>query len=188
VAQFPFTNVRDLCLAALPLFNPLSLTQHEKRVLQSPSTTQIRCPEAQYAMELYRCLYKVLEGKTSLHAEFSYAADGRLDLFIRERRWAIELLRDENRTKEHVQRFRPGGNYHGWGIIEDYILLDFCTKWPTNRDHTGKQVNIISYRLLTIGTIDPYLYHIIFNEEHDFVTIINSTDQKIKMPHTPLLY
>ena len=156
--------------------------------MHSPATAH--CPEAQYAFELYRCLFKLLEGTTSVQAEFSYASDGRLDLFIQEKRWAIELLRDGDRTQNHMQRFRPGGTYHGWGIIQDYILLDFCTKWPTNRDCMGKQITVLSCWLLTMSTTDPNLCHVIFRvpANCDFVTVISSTDETVQLPHTPLLY
>ena len=41
-----------------------------------------------------------------------------------------------------------GGIYHGWGIIQDYILLDFCTKRPTDLDCMGKQITLASFWLL----------------------------------------
>ena len=66
-AQFPYDNIRGLCWAALKNFNPTSLAKHEKRAALSPATAH--CPEAQYTFELYRCLYKLLEGTASLQAE-----------------------------------------------------------------------------------------------------------------------
>jgi hypothetical protein len=143
--QFTFGGVNELCFAALAHFNPLSLSKHEKRATRSPSTAHVRCPEAQYAFELYRCLYKVLEGKVCLHTEFSYTSDGRLDLYLREKRWAIELLKDGDGTKQHVQRFNLGGKYHRWGMIDDHILLDFRTQWPANRNTTGKPTTLVKY-------------------------------------------
>ena len=140
-AQVPCDNIRGLCWAALKNFNPTLLAKHEERAAHSPAT--VHCPEAQYAFELHRCLNELLQG-TNLQAEFSYASDGRLDLFIPGKRWAIEWLRDGDRTNNHVQLFRPGGIYRGWGIIQDYILLDFCTNRPSNHDYKGKLITLAS--------------------------------------------
>ncbi len=49
-------------------------------------------------------------------------------------KWAIECLREGDRLKEHLDRFKKeDGHYYHWirdGHIEKYILVDFRTSEP----------------------------------------------------------
>ena len=49
---------------------------------------------------------------------------GRVDFFIRERRWAIECIRDGSQVEEHLGRFRAGGKYCGL-LMQDRVIIDF---------------------------------------------------------------
>jgi hypothetical protein len=44
--------------------------------------------------ELYRCLYHITGGKSIIHSEYPYTAAGRIDLFLKNRQWGIEALKD----------------------------------------------------------------------------------------------
>ena len=63
-------------------------------------------------------------------SEYSHSKDGRVDLYIFDRKWGIELLQEGNKSKiaEHAARFGSDGKYHKWNIFEDYIILNFCSK------------------------------------------------------------
>ena len=123
-----FASLKDLCLAALERFSPTSIATHAKRLRHSPaSCTRPPCPEAQYGHELYRCMYKVLQGRAVIHSEFSYTKAGRIDFFLKQPGWGIEIFKDGDLLEKHISRFTVGGAYHSWGIVNDYILLDFRT-------------------------------------------------------------
>ena len=123
-----FASLKDLFLAALERFSLTSIATHAKRLPHSPaSCTQPPCPEAQYGHELYSCMYKVLEGKAVIHSELSYTKAGRINFFLKQPGWGIEIFRDGDLLEQHVCRFTVGGAYHSWGIVNDYILLDFRT-------------------------------------------------------------
>ncbi|KAK7020654.1 hypothetical protein VNI00_017692 [Paramarasmius palmivorus] len=90
-------------------------------------------PEARYAYEFYRCLHELTDGAFCPSPESAQMPYGRIDFFIEEKRWGIELLRDGDRIIEHgdAQRYEPGGKYNGWfqtDMMKDYVILDFRTK------------------------------------------------------------
>lgn len=90
-------------------------------------------PEAQYAYELYRCLYAFTGGKCVIHSEYSYTVEGRIDFFIKSRQWGIECIKDSDRMLNHEKCFQGQGAYGSWGIVCDYIILNFCTKPPKKK-------------------------------------------------------
>ena len=60
---------------------------------------------------------------------------GRIDFFIRSKKWGVELLRDGVELRAHNSRFTTG-EYGTWlqnGNMKDYILIDFCSKKPTRQ-------------------------------------------------------
>ncbi|KAF2872276.1 hypothetical protein BDV95DRAFT_593681 [Massariosphaeria phaeospora] len=82
----------------------------------------------------YRRLYPGREPdavvkNTSLQ-QYSHTKDGRIDLFVAARKWGIEILQCGSNTAltKHISRFAPGGNYHSWDLMDDYIILNFCTR------------------------------------------------------------
>jgi hypothetical protein len=123
-----FSSPKDLCFEALKYFSPTSLASHARKVGRAPGATR---PEAQYAYELYRCLYKVTGGKCTIHSEYSYTVEGRIDLFLKKRKWGIEVLKDGDRMPQHINRFEPQGAYGSWKVVSKYIILDFRTKPPS---------------------------------------------------------
>lgn len=126
----PFHTLRDLCIAALEKFSPTSLVSHGRKIGNAPGASR---PEAQYAYELYRCIYKVTGGKCIVHGEYSYTTKGRIDFFIKKRAWGIEVIKDGDRVDGHIARFEDKGMYGSWNIVKEYILLDFRTKLPIKK-------------------------------------------------------
>ena len=90
--------------------------------------------EAQYQEEFYRSLYSLTGGACCISPEYggktSFPKKGRIDFFISNMGWGIELLRDGDRIDGHVSRFQEGGAYHPWlasGDMKEYVILD-CRK------------------------------------------------------------
>jgi hypothetical protein len=70
-----------------------------------------------------------------ISSEWSQKGDGRVDFWIPQKRWGIELLRDHNRVTEHCNRFKKGGRYYPWieaGMLKDWIIIDCATSLPAN--------------------------------------------------------
>lgn len=99
----------------------------------SPSVLQLRkikgIPEAAYQDELYCCLNYELRSLPIL-SEYSPSKDGRIDFYIFDKKWGIEVLHPRRKADitEHICRFQAGGKYQRWNILDDYIILSFCSK------------------------------------------------------------
>ncbi|CAD6439997.1 d573b7de-738c-4b9f-b51c-af534f1a4e5a [Sclerotinia trifoliorum] len=123
-------TLRKACLNAIERFSP-SVLRH--RVPLSNSSFQSNdkwgIPEAAFQDEMYCCLNYELHNLPIL-SEYAETKDGRIDFYIFDKRWGVEILQSGNngRLEEHANRFRYGGKYHRWGIFEDYIILNFCSK------------------------------------------------------------
>ncbi|KAL9120246.1 MAG: hypothetical protein Q9187_003203 [Circinaria calcarea] len=84
--------------------------------------------EPKFQNEMYHCLTETIDG-LPVEPEFTNdTQEGRIDLWIPSRKWGIELL--QNGTVEnildHVARFNGIGKYRKWGILEDFIIINFC--------------------------------------------------------------
>ncbi|KAF7947545.1 hypothetical protein EAE96_008631 [Botrytis aclada] len=122
-------TLQQACLNAIERFSP-SVLHHR------PSSSDTRCqsnpnwgiPEAVFQDEMYCCLNFELRNLPIL-SEYAETKDGRIDFFIFGKKWGIEILQSGNiaRLEEHANRFQSGGKYHKWGILEDYIILNFCS-------------------------------------------------------------
>ena len=56
-----------------------------------------------------------------------------MDFYIDEKKWGIEILREDESVEAHLERVRERGGYHPWvgtGVLEDYVVLDF---WSAGR-------------------------------------------------------
>lgn len=122
-----FVSLKDLFFEAICHFSPTALTSHKHKLNRIPGATQ---PEAPYAYELYRCLYQVTRGKSIVHSEYSYTVAGRIDFFLKGRKWGIEVLKDGDRLSEHINRLDPENTCGSWSMVSERILLNFCTSYP----------------------------------------------------------
>ena len=86
-------------------------------------------PEAAYQEELYCALTFELRNLPIL-PEYSHNKRGRIDFFILDKKWGIEVLKSGSTSSiaEHAARFATGGKYRMWNIFNDYIILNFCSK------------------------------------------------------------
>ena len=121
-------NLFEFALAVIQRFSRQSL---EKREVGP------KAPEAQFLDEFYSSSSKHSKGSVSF-PEFG-KKNGRIDFFIRLKKWGVELLRDGNRLSQHARRFTEG-EYGEWikkGWMSDYIIIDFRTQHP-RIVHRGK--------------------------------------------------
>jgi hypothetical protein len=125
-----FASLKDLCFEALNRFSQTTLTSHRCKLNHAPGATR---PEAQYVYESYRCLYHITGGKSIVHSDYFYTVANRIDLFLKNRGWGIEALKDGDRMSEYIHRCDPQGIYGSWGVVSEYILLNFCTAPPENQ-------------------------------------------------------
>ncbi|KAF2816880.1 uncharacterized protein BDZ99DRAFT_504827 [Mytilinidion resinicola] len=108
-----------ICLNAIERFSP--------SVLRSRNCQSI--PEAAFQDELYCCLNYELQSLPIL-SEYSHTKDGRVDFYIFDKKWGIEVLQSRRKEviTEHARRFQTGGKYQQWNIFDDYVILNFCSK------------------------------------------------------------
>ena len=118
-------TLQQLCTNAIARFSPAILQSRK----DPKSNRNWGIPEAAFQDELYSCLSLELHYLPIL-SQYAHTNDGRIDLFIASRKWGIEILQCGSNAAlaEHIARFAPGGNYHNWDIIDDYIILNFCPR------------------------------------------------------------
>ena len=87
-------------------------------------------PEGAFQKELYRCLFEELGG-ILIWAEHKQDSHGNIDFLLPARRESIEILQNgtDEQMLEHALRGAPSGMYSNWGIIDNYICINFC--YPT---------------------------------------------------------
>lgn len=142
IAQFP--SITSLCEAVLRRFSRKNILSSVPR---SP-TTSGRPPEAQFQDEWYRAFHDVVGHGAGISSEWSRSGDGRIDFWIVNPKWGIELLRDGDRLTEHCQRFSDKGTYSTWiseGLLSEWLILD-C------RHSRPQKYSIDSYGLLHFVT------------------------------------
>jgi hypothetical protein len=95
--------------------------------------------EAAYRLEFYRCLHELTGGSVRISPEFAssqYAEVAtRIDLFIPQSKWGIELTHDGRKLGERNAYFLVSGAYEKWMKMDDMdqcILLDFRTSLPSH--------------------------------------------------------
>ncbi|KAI9045925.1 uncharacterized protein KD926_005868 [Aspergillus affinis] len=159
--QLDYVTPLELALDTIRRFQPCQLA-HAPRSLAGNS----RPLEDQYQKEFYRCLFPLLDGHVVMSPEFVIQSDtkgGTIDFLLIQKKWGVELLRDRNRLQEHMNRFKPNGQYFTLiekGKMDQYIVLNFTNILPRKshpefRDH---------------------LYHVVFSEEYQKVTVIDASD------------
>ena len=119
---------------ALAIIQRFSLQSLEKREIGLKAQS---IPEAQFQDEFYSSSARHSKGSLSF-PEFGMK-NGRIDFFIRSKKWGVELLCNGNRLSQHARRFTEG-EYGEWikkGWMTDYIIIDFHTRSP-RIVHRGK--------------------------------------------------
>ncbi|ODM16358.1 hypothetical protein SI65_08358 [Aspergillus cristatus] len=128
-----FDSLQKLCKEILSKFSIMNL-RHSAGGKRMSTASQPRPVEAQYQDEFYKGFVHVAGQGVPISSEWSRTKDGRVDFYIPEKKWAIELLRDHIKVDEHISRFKEGGKYHPWlkeKMVKDWIIIDCATSLPT---------------------------------------------------------
>ncbi|KAF2805210.1 uncharacterized protein BDZ99DRAFT_396582 [Mytilinidion resinicola] len=117
-------SLQQICTNAIARFSPGTLQNRR----HSPGRGW-GIPEAAFQDELYCCLNLELHHLPVL-SEYSYTKDGRIDFYVSDKKWGIEVLQCGNNAEiaKHTARFTTGGKYETWDIMDDYIILNFCPR------------------------------------------------------------
>jgi hypothetical protein len=95
---------------------------------------KLRPIEAQYQDEFYRSFNAAVGRGVPIDSKWARILDGRVDFWIPEKKWAVELLTDHDGIVEHCDRFNSlDGQYRPWidsGKIEDWIIIDCAMSLP----------------------------------------------------------
>ncbi|KAL4784923.1 hypothetical protein BJX76DRAFT_347377 [Aspergillus varians] len=136
-----YNTLQELCVDVLGQFSACSL-RHAEDGQSLFSAALFRPLEAVYQDEFYRAFNNITGKGVNIVSEWSRTQDGRVDFWISERKWAVKLLREENRVPEHVACFHLNGQYHGWirdGMILEWIIIN-CTTTPPKHSYGEKNL------------------------------------------------
>lgn len=128
-----FPTIESLCRKVLKHFSPKNLRHCMDGKFST--ATQLRPLEAQYRDEFYRAFAHVVGQDVPISSEWSLRGNGRVDFYIPQKKWGIELLREHDSVDEHYNRFKRGGRYYSWiedGMVEDWIVIDCATSLPAS--------------------------------------------------------
>ncbi|PYH43412.1 uncharacterized protein BP01DRAFT_424946 [Aspergillus saccharolyticus JOP 1030-1] len=130
-------QLRALFRAVLENLSRISL-RHAVESKKLSTAAKPRLMEAQYQDKFYRAFYGVADMGVPLCSEWSRSGGGRVDFYIPQKQWAIELLRDEDRITDHVTRSHWGEKYFPWSKekrVVDWIIIN-CTSSPPTREYS----------------------------------------------------
>ena len=118
------TRLQQMCMNAIARFSPSALQSGRRSNSRATWT-----PEIAFQQELYTCMHIELHHIPIL-SDYAHTQEGRIDFYISEKKWGIELLRcgTARTLAEHVNRFTKGGKYQKWHTIDDFIILNFFQK------------------------------------------------------------
>jgi hypothetical protein len=129
------TDLRTFVIGVIKHFSPQNLqTRGDLSTMPQP------IPDTQFQQEFYRACGVYTGGCVTTFPECG-TPKGRIDFFIRSKKWGVELLRDGVRLREDHSRF-ANGEYGVWlqdKKMENYIMIDFRSKRPSQA-RSGKQI------------------------------------------------
>ncbi|PVF91002.1 hypothetical protein CPB86DRAFT_792341 [Serendipita vermifera] len=136
------SDLQAFVIEVIKHFSPQNL---KKRNDLSDSSAAQPIPEAQFQQEFYRACGAYTGGCVTTFPECG-TAKGRIDFFIRSKKWGVELLRNGIRLRDHKSRFTTG-EYSNWldeGKMEDYIMIDFRSTKPKDMSSDFKLIYVVS--------------------------------------------
>ncbi|BCR89869.1 uncharacterized protein ACHE_51067S [Aspergillus chevalieri] len=162
-----FDSLPKLCKEVLREFS-ITILRHSAEGKKISTASQPRPVESQYQDEFHRGFVHVAGLGVPISSEWSRTKDGRVDFYIPEKKWAIELLRDHNKIDEYISRFKEGGKYHPWlkeNMVKDWIIIDCATSLPT------KEFS------------EPRLWHAVFIDDYSELRLYNHQKALIMSVH-----
>ena len=181
-----FDSLQRLCKEILSEFSTMNL-RHSAEGKKWSSASQPRPVEAQYQDEFYRGFIHVAGRGVPISSEWSRTKDGRVDLYIPEKKWVIELLRDHDKVDEHISRFKDGGKYHPWlkeKMVEDWIIINCATSLPTKGLFVVFNLMAMIYSTNNlIEFSEPKLWHAVFINDYSELQLYNHQKALIMSVH-----
>jgi hypothetical protein len=134
--EFPideFSSLEEFCAKALRAFSPTFLRDAADGRRRSPIGDKLPL-EGCYQQEFMRAFSEGLGIRGAVQCKWTGAPAGRVDFYIQDAGWAVELLRegDEVSITEHTDRFSCG-RYQPWvanGSIRQWLVVDCRTSVP----------------------------------------------------------
>jgi hypothetical protein len=128
-----------------------------------------RLLERVWQMEFYRAAMQILPADiyASVDVGAIFGSEGYLDFYVDDNRnWAIELLRDGERMKEHQNRFHGDGPYS--------TILQIAKEWAI--------VDIRHSRSMP-RNINPNFIYVLCSDSFDYVVLkfADGTEQRVKL-------
>jgi hypothetical protein len=120
--------------------------------------------------------------------------EGRLDFKLGESNWAIELVRQENDLQGHVDRFRPGGQYHKEVVdrdgIKDWVIVNltqtFISEIPEIASMYPSSDICLSHSNNHCFIEDKHrLLHAIFSKDFSVVEFVQGDGKNLGSFHLP---
>jgi hypothetical protein len=163
-------------IKVIKIFSPHNLQKRE----DLNSTTPQSIPEAQFQQEFYRACCIYTGGCVTTFPECG-TPKGRIEFFIRSKKWGVEILREGSRLREHNSRFTTG-EYGTWlqdGKMTDYIMIDFRSKKPSQLQG-GKWSSQFARQLFIIVVDIKQLIYVVSTDNWESVEVYNHKLEKIE--------
>jgi hypothetical protein len=182
-----FPTVHSLCKAVFEHFSAKKL----RLCIQGKISTtgRPRPLEAQYQDEFYRAFNSIVPHGVPISSEWSQKGDGRIDFWIPQKKWGIELLRDHSRVNEHCDRFKEGGQYYSWikaGMLKDWIIIDCATSLPVSGMLSSLHfVYISDFYHVTHAIIEhsnPKLWRAVFKNDYSQLLLLDHKNNPLAAP------
>lgn len=105
--------------------------------------------ERVFQMEFYRSATYVLPQDVFISVDVGavFGDDGYVDFYVDDKKdWAIELLRDSQNIKEHIDRFQKGGKYDSIiDIAKEYVVINTTQDKQHSSSFSGKNYIYIEF-------------------------------------------
>jgi len=134
--EFPidrFESLGEFCARALREFSPNFLRDAANGTRRSPAGDKLPL-ESCYRWEFMRAIFQGLEVRGGVQCEWTGTTKRCLNFYIRDARWAVQLLCEGNQVSigEHMNRF-TFGEHRAWvdnGSIMEWLVVDCRTSVP----------------------------------------------------------
>lgn len=115
---------------------------------------------------------------------------GRVDFYIPEKEWGVELLREGDRLAQHSGRFSSKGPYKKDLSLSDYVILDCRQTRP--QDPHPRKANFYSNNKLRLTLVPSHpdlanLYHLMFSDNFEELSILDNRLKQVPGGHIRLL-
>lgn len=172
-----FRSLESLCEEVLRHFS-------RKNIRASINASSSRPVESSFQVEFYRAFTCLVGHGAGLSSEWSYTSEGRVDFWVHDLGWGVEILRDGDRLRNHCNRFRRSGQYGDWikkGVLKDWIIIDCRHTWPKKYGIATKHTAVPHslQRNANIPHLDvpgTKLWRVMFKDDYSFAVVLDRTN------------